>query len=91
MFIVKLINLLFSVCFATGYIHSGKIKIFTSKDVDNLSTVGLRKTWNVDVRRFPGLYRTFFLRRTYTDLIRAIVLFINARVQSHLSGYRLSG
>ena len=28
MFIVKLVNLLFSVCFATGYIHSGEIKIF---------------------------------------------------------------
>ena len=27
-FIVKLVNLLFSVCFATGYIHSGEIKIF---------------------------------------------------------------
>jgi len=26
--IVKLINLLFSVCFATGYIHSGEIKVF---------------------------------------------------------------
>jgi len=26
-FIVKLVNLLFSVCFATGYIHSGEIKI----------------------------------------------------------------
>jgi len=27
-FIVKLVNLLFSVCFVTGYIHSGEIKIF---------------------------------------------------------------
>jgi len=27
-FIVKLVNLLFSVCFATGYIHSGEIRIF---------------------------------------------------------------
>jgi len=29
-FIGKLVNLLFSVCFATGYIHSGEIKIFNS-------------------------------------------------------------
>ena len=29
-FIVKLVNLLFSVCFAAGYIHFGEIKIFTS-------------------------------------------------------------
>ena len=27
-FIVKLVNLLFSVCFAAGCIHSGDIKIF---------------------------------------------------------------
>jgi len=27
-FILKLVNLLFSVCFATGYIHSGEIQIF---------------------------------------------------------------
>ena len=26
-FIVKLVNLLFSVCFAAGYIHSGETKI----------------------------------------------------------------
>jgi len=26
--LVKLVNLLFSVCLATGYIHSGEIKIF---------------------------------------------------------------
>jgi len=25
---LKLLNLLFTVCFATGYIHSGEIKIF---------------------------------------------------------------
>ena len=29
-FIVKLVNLLFSVCFATGYIHSGEIKILSN-------------------------------------------------------------
>ena len=29
-YIVKLVNLLFSVWFATGYIHSGEIKIFIS-------------------------------------------------------------
>jgi len=29
-FIVKLVNLLFSVRFATGYIHSGEIKIFNT-------------------------------------------------------------
>jgi len=32
-FIVKLINLLFSVCFATGYVHSGEINIFKSSSI----------------------------------------------------------
>ena len=31
--VVKLVNLLFSVCFATGYIHSGEINIFNNKQV----------------------------------------------------------
>ena len=31
-FIVKLVNLLFSVCIATGYIHSGEIKIFKTAE-----------------------------------------------------------
>jgi len=30
-FIVKLFNLLFFVSFATGYIHSGEIKIFNNR------------------------------------------------------------
>ena len=37
-FIVTLVNLLFSVCFATGYIHSGEIKILKSTHL-------LRATW----------------------------------------------
>ena len=91
MFIVKLINLLFSVCFATGYIHSGKIKIFTSKDVDNLSIVGPRKTWNVDVRRFPGLYRTFFSTPNIHGLDTSDRSLHQRACTAHLSGYRLSG
>jgi len=34
---VKLITLFFSVCFATGYIHSGEIKIF--KKDENAQTL----------------------------------------------------
>jgi len=41
-FIVKFVNLLFFVCFATGYIHSGeKIKIFSSPEPAGRTVDGL--------------------------------------------------
>jgi len=46
MFIVKLFNLLFFVSFATGYIHSGEIKIF--------KIVGSENQWDSSSTRFLG-------------------------------------
>jgi len=51
-FIVKLVNLLFVVCFATGYIHSGEIQIFTSDRV-RVSTTHNTISSTVDRVKLP--------------------------------------